>query len=193
MSKKKITWTNYQIRLGDLHDWPGNPAEIGKDAAARLVESFNDFGQVQPLAIDPDNMLCDGHQRTHVWIEKFGPDFMADCRMASRKLTEKERQKLAVFLRSGAVGKYDWDKVSSWDAADLKEWGFDSGTLREWQTDAGALKAFIEANEPETVDAEPQISRADELLEKWKVKPGDLFGIGAYYKCPKCGKVHEIK
>jgi DNA modification methylase len=32
----------------------------------------------------------------------------------------------------------------------------------------------------ETADAEPQIDRAAELLEKWQVKPGDLWQIGAH-------------
>jgi len=36
----------------------------------------------------------------------------------------------------------------------------------------------VEYKEKEERDAEPQISRADELLEKWKVEPGDLWQIG---------------
>jgi DNA modification methylase len=32
----------------------------------------------------------------------------------------------------------------------------------------------------ETKDAEPQVDRAAELLEKWQVKPGDLWQIGAH-------------
>lgn len=44
----------------------------------------------------------------------------------------------------------------------------------------------------ETQDVEPQIDRAAELLEKWKVRTGDLFGLGAIAKCPKCGKIHNL-
>jgi DNA modification methylase len=177
-----ITWTNCQCKLSDLREWENNPAEIGKDAAARLVESLVEFGQIQPIAIDPDNVIIDGHQRKSVWsmASAFGPDYLADCRRASRTLTERERQKLAVFLRSGAVGRYSWDALANWDAADLQAWGMDKTTLREWQSDAGALKAFIEANEPETKDAEPQIDRAAELLEKWGVVTGDLWQIGEH-------------
>ena len=43
----------------------------------------------------------------------------------------------------------------------------------------------------ETKDAEPQIDRAAELQEKWGTKLGDLWGMGAFYKCPKCGKIHS--
>ena len=41
-------------------------------------------------------------------------------------------------------------------------------------------------------DAEPQIDRAAELNKVWKVKTGDLFGLGAFTRCPKCGKIHNI-
>jgi DNA modification methylase len=175
-----ITWTNCKVRLGDLKKWDENPAEINKESAARLVESFNEFGQVQALAIDPDYRLIDGHQRLDVWLEKFGPDFQADCRMSSRTFTLRERQKVAVFLRSAAVGQYNWDKLANWDPIDLKDWGFDNKTLNAWQKDAGALKDFIEAQEPDVQDAEPKVDQAAELLKKWKVEIGDLWQIGIH-------------
>jgi hypothetical protein len=179
-----ITWTNCQCKLSDLREWENNPAEIGKDAAARLVESLVEFGQIQPIAIDPDNVIIDGHQRKSVWsmASAFGPDYLADCRRASRALTERERQKLAVFLRSGAVGKYNWDALANWDAADLQEWGMDKTTLREWQSDAGALKAFIEANEPEVEGDEPEImaDRFEEVAEKWGTAEGQTWKAGEH-------------
>jgi site-specific DNA-methyltransferase (adenine-specific) len=94
-------------------------------------------------------------------------------------LTEKERQKLSVFLRSGTVGHYDWDVLSGWDVSDLQAWGMNSGQLNAWREDVSALSAMLEAAKP-TVDAEPQIDRAAELLEKWQVKTGDLWQIGEH-------------
>jgi len=177
---ESITWTNCQVRLGELKEWEGNPAEIGKEAAGRLVESFNEFGQVQALAIDPDNRLIDGHQRLSVWLHKFGADMLVDCRQSSRLLTDKERQKIAVYLRSAAVGRYNWDIIANWDTGDLKEWGFDSHTLDDWNTDVRALSNFLESSKPDQADAEPQIDRAAELNEKWQVKTGDLWQIGEH-------------
>jgi site-specific DNA-methyltransferase (adenine-specific) len=162
-----------------LKKWENNPAEISKEAAGRLVECFNEFGQIETLAVDPENRLIDGHQRLDTWLAKYG-DIEVDCRKASRLLTEKERQKIAVMLRSGAVGRYNWDVVSSWAADDLQGWGMDSATLKEWKHDVSALDNLIESEKKEPVDAEPQIDRAAELNEKWQVKTGDLWQIGEH-------------
>jgi DNA modification methylase len=174
-----IKWTNVTLKLSDLKKWENNPAEISKDAAGRLVECFNEFGQIETLAVDPENRLVDGHQRLDTWLAKYG-DIEVDCRKASRLLTEKERQKIAVMLRSGAVGRYNWDVVSGWNADDLQGWGMDSATLKEWKHDVSALDNFIESEKKEPVDAEPQIDRAAELNEKWQVKTGDLWQIGEH-------------
>jgi DNA modification methylase len=175
-----IQWENCRVRLGDLKKWEENPAEIDKESAARLVESFNEFGQVQALAIDPENRLIDGHQRLDVWLGKFGPEFIADCRKASRSLTLKERQKIAVYLRSAAVGHYNWDKLANWDPTDLKEWGFDARTLKGWKIQAASLKEFLDSTAPDENDAEPKVDQAAELQKKWKVKPGDIWTIGEH-------------
>jgi len=174
-----IKWTNVTLKLSQLKKWENNPAEISKEAAGRLVECFNEFGQIETLAVDPENRLVDGHQRLDTWLAKYG-DIEVDCRKASRLLTEKERQKIAVMLRSGAVGRYNWDVVSSWSADDLQGWGMDSATLKEWKHDVSALDNFIESEKKEPVDAEPQIDRAAELNEKWQVKTGDLWQIGEH-------------
>jgi len=173
-----LTWTNCRLTLGELKRWERNPAVIGKPEAARLLESLNDFGQVQELAIDSDNRLVDGHQRLDTWIAKFGPEFVVDCRRASRNLTEKEREKLAVYLRSATVGRYNWDELANWSADDLTSWGMDQSTLNAWNSDAAALNAFIESNKPPVPEApEPEFDRAEELRQKWGVQSGDLFII----------------
>lgn len=42
------------------------------------------------------------------------------------------------------------------------------------------------------VDAGPQMDKAAELQGIWKVQVGDLWGMGKFAKCPKCGKVHNL-
>ena len=173
-----LTWTNCRLTLGELKRWERNPAVIGKPEAARLLESLDDFGQVQELAIDPDNRLVDGHQRLDTWIAKFGPEFVVDCRRASRNLTEKEREKLAVYLRSATVGRYNWDELANWSADDLTSWGMDQSTLNAWNSDAAALSAFIESNKPPVPEApEAEMDRAEELREKWQTALGQLWII----------------
>jgi hypothetical protein len=57
-------------------------------------------------------------------MAKYGSDYEIECRIASRPLTEKEREKLTVFLHKGAAGEWDFDTLSEWDIPDLIEWGF---------------------------------------------------------------------
>lgn len=125
-----ITWTNEKRRLGELAMWERNPRQIRKDEAKRLLESLDQFGQIHPIAITPDNVIIDGHQREKVWLDadRYGPDYEVDVRVASRQLTEKEREKLTVFLHKGTTGEWNFDVLSEWDLTGpeggLLDWGF---------------------------------------------------------------------
>ena len=191
-----LTWRNEKRRLSDLVDWERNPRQITEAQAKRLARSLDEFGQVQTVAVEPDDTLVDGHQRAHVWAaaQKFGPDYEVDVRVASRKLTDEEREALVAALHGGAAGQWDWDKLASFDFDTLGDWGFDDDLLKQWNDDAANLALMLEAEEEELPDApEAEMSRADELQEKWGVKLGDLWGIGRYTVCPKCGKMHALE
>ena len=56
--------------------------------------------------------------------------------------------------------------------------------------DLDKLGLDTKGEQPE--DAEPQIDKAEELREKWNVESGNMYGLGKYTKCPKCGKVHDL-
>lgn len=56
----------------------------------------------------------------------------------------------------------------------------DKDLLREWNNETNNLKEMLNAEQAESVDAEPQTDRAAELLEKWKVQTGDLWQIGEH-------------
>lgn len=163
-----ITWTNEIRKLRDLKPWSRNPRQINKDQAKRLAESFDEFGQVETIAIGPENEVYNGHQRLSVLLDKHGKDYEVEVRVSSRALTEKEREKLTVFLHKGAAGEWNFDMLANeFEVDELVEWGFSPEELG------------IEV-EKETKDAEPQIDRAAELNEKWQVKTGDLWQIGEH-------------
>ena len=127
---EKITWANERRRLGDLLPWPRNPRQIKRDQAKRLAESFDEFGQVETIAIGPGNEVYNGHQRLAVLMERHGADYEIEVRVASRPLTEKEREKLTVYLHKGAAGSFDFDVLSEWDVPDLLAWGFSEEELQ---------------------------------------------------------------
>jgi hypothetical protein len=112
------------VRLGELVPWERNPRRISEANAARLLNSFDEFGQVEVLAIGPNNELYNGHQRLRTLIERVGPDYEVDARQASRALTEKEREKLTVYLHKGAAGDFDLEAMlRDWNPDELNSWG----------------------------------------------------------------------
>ena len=125
-----ITWTNETRKLSELVPWPRNPRQIRTDQAKRLNESLADFSQVETIAIGPENEVYNGHQRLNVWAEEFGPDLVVDVRVASRALSEKERERLTVLLHKGAAGEWDFDTLANeFEVMDLLDWGFSEQDL----------------------------------------------------------------
>ena len=167
---KSIYWTNERRRLADLQPWPRNPRQIKTDQAKRLVESFDQFGQVETIAIGPDCEIYNGHQRLNVLLQQHGGDYEVDVRLASRALTEKEREKLTIFLHKGAAGEWDFDTLANeFELSELLEWGFNEKELdlNLWAGD-----------QPE--DPGAQMDRAEELREKWQVETGQLWQLGEH-------------
>lgn len=120
-----IIWTNERRKLSQLKPWERNPRQIKNKQAERLAESFDTFGQVEIIVIDPNNEILNGHQRLSVLARKYDMDYEVDVRVSSRPLTEKEREKLTIFLHRGATGEWDFEKLLDWDISELMEWGFD--------------------------------------------------------------------
>ncbi len=124
-----IVWTDSTRRLSELIPWPRNPRKIKDESAKRLQDSFEEFGQPEPVVIGPNNELYNGHQRLKSWMQKFG-DVDVAVRVASRALAEKEREKLTVYLHKGATGEWDFEMLATeFSAPDLVEWGFEPGEI----------------------------------------------------------------
>jgi hypothetical protein len=126
-----LTWRNETRRLGELVPWDRNPRQIKDAEAKRLGESLLQFGQVQTIAVGPEGEIYDGHQRALVWsLLQEGGDREVDVRVSSRPLTEKEREKLVVYLHRGAVGEWDFEALANgFDFDELVEWGFSESEL----------------------------------------------------------------
>jgi len=165
-----LIWANEKRKLSDLVPWPRNPRQIREDQAARLSESLDQFGQVDVIAIGPDGEVYNGHQRINVWAADHGANFEVDVRVASRELTEKEREKLTVFLHKGAAGEWDFDTLANeFELDELLEWGFEE---RDLELD-------LWHQEPPD-DPGAQIDKAEELQEKWQVQRGQVWQVGRH-------------
>ena len=161
-----LVWTPVKIKLGQIRQWKNNPRYSTKKDAANLVKSLKDFGQPEAFSVSPfdGNMvdLYNGHQRTLSWMASKGADFEVWAMQSNRPLTEREKEKLTIFLHTGAVGRWNWDALSGWSAADLREWGMDDETLRGWNSDALNLRTMItaEVDEAAAFGALPTEDRA---------------------------------
>jgi hypothetical protein len=115
------------------------------------------------------------------------------ARYAYRAVRWTEAQCAEANIKANLLGgSWDWDQLANWPADDLMQYGFDSDMLSDWNREAAGLATMLASEEEPPKDAEPKIDMASELQEKWQVKPGDLFGIGAFTRCPKCSKIHNL-
>jgi len=175
-----ITWTPTTAKLSDLQPWERNPKTISESHATRLLKNWKSLGQWQTLAIGPNGEVYDGHQRLSVLLAAYGPEYEVQVLQSSRPLTDTERGQIVFEGTVGAVGQVDWEVAASFPSELLTGWGLDEETQKGWSRDIAALDNFLKSEQAELVDAEPQIDRAAELLEKWQVKRGDLFAIGEH-------------
>lgn len=176
-----IAWTNDTRRLSDLVRWKRNPKKMRKADDEGLLISLQKFGYAIPICISPTDEIYDGHQRERLMeaMREYGPDASIDVRVSSRPLTEEERREFVVRLKQNQAA-FDWDVLGAWGAEELQTMGLDGDALAGMRMDVTALGNMLEAAKPEPSDAEPQIDRAAELLERWGIKPGDLWRVGEH-------------
>lgn len=177
-TNKALEWKTVKVKLSDLEEYEHNPVQISEREAKELAKSLKKYGNVIPyVAAAPSNgskriPLLDGRQRKMVslQINQTNPKQVVSVQVPSRKLTLKEKQGLIIRLRKN-TGQFDFDILANhFDVPDLLEWGF-----TEKELELGGFEL-----EDKSKDAEPQVDRAAELLEKWKVKTGDLWQIGEH-------------
>jgi hypothetical protein len=98
----------------------------------------------------------------------------ADVPFIQVELTEAEEAQALLSLDAiAALAETDREQVN----ALLEQVNTDNANVMKFLTDF-AKESGLEWGQPEQGDAEPQIDRAAELLEKWQVKTGDLWQIG---------------
>ena len=172
----KITWTNEKRKLSELKPWTRNPRQIDKASAERLADSFEAFGQVETIAIGPDNELYNGHQRLNVLRDKHGKDYEVEVRVSSRALTEKEREKLTVYLHKGATGEFDFDTLANeFQLDDLLEWGFEEHDLLGLEFDMSSLVGGFPSEISEmSLYSTVSLTAKKEIAEKIKMSISDL-------------------
>lgn len=122
----ELFWSNEKRKVGDLIPWERNPRILTKDQREQLTKSLSRFGIVEPVAINRDNLIIGGHQRTKVLalMREYGDDAEIDVRVPNRLLSDREVEELNIRLNKN-TGGFDYGKLQTeFELPDLEEWGF---------------------------------------------------------------------
>lgn len=160
-----IVWHNETRMIGDLKDHEKNPRILTKDQLKQLKSSFKKFGYCEVVAINLDNTILAGHQRTRTMKLLKMDKNPIDVRVPNRMLTPAEADEYLIRSNKN-TGEWDYDMLANqWDVDNLMEWGFTEEELNY--------------KNPVNVEAEDDGFEED-LPEESFTKLGDLYELGKH-------------
>ena len=160
---------------------------------ADLRRSLRRFGQVRSVVVQDDGEAGFVGVAGHGVIEAAQAEGWTEVRADVLPADWPPEMVIAYLAADNETGK-----ASNPDMAQLAAL---VAKLKETDAELAALAAGGEARlkellakyrQPTGEDPGAQIDRAEELQQKWQVKLGDLWGMGAFTKCPGCGKIHPL-
>jgi DNA modification methylase len=158
-----------------LIDYARNPRK-NDEVIKRMAASISEFGFTIPILAKSDGSIIDGHLRIKAAREigiKTVPVVIAD------HLNESQ-VKAFRLLANRSANWAEWDEeLLKIELNELNEMKFD---LDLTGFDTSELDAYLSKPEPIADDevAEEQISKMDELQNKWKVKLGEVWCLGPH-------------
>jgi hypothetical protein len=204
---EKIKITKKVKRITTISDLTPDGANVNKGTERghfQLDWSITENGAGRSILADADGVVIAGNKTLDVCadrglpvrvIESDGTELIVvqrtDLRLRGKGKEATRARSLAIADNRVSETNYEADieRLLEHQAA-----GVDLSPMYR-QDELDAMIAGLtppELNEGAPSDAEPQIDKAEELNKKWKVRAGDLFGLGAIAKCPGCGKVHSL-
>ena len=161
-------------RVDELIPYARNARTHNDAQVAQIAGSIREFGFTNPILIDEQGGIIAGHGRV-LAARKLGLEIVPTITL--RGLTEV--QKRAYILADNKIAlnagwdddllKVELEELRDLDV-DLDLIGFSDDELAEFlDKETGAM---------DDESAEPQLDKAEELLEKWKVKLGQTWSMG---------------
>lgn len=149
------------MRLADIKPYEGNAKKHDETQIANVMQSIKEFGIVQPLVVDKDNVLIIGH-----------------CRLiASKRLKLKE----VPVVRLEDLSEDEAQKLRLLDnKLNESEWDFDLLAEQVPDLDFSEYEIDWELSDEEDTDEEEVIE--DEMPEQveTRCKAGDLWQLGEH-------------
>ena len=161
-------------KLAELIPYEKNAKKHDETQIANVAESIRQFGFVQPIVIDKNGVIVIGHCRA-LAAKKLGLEEVP-C-VCVDDLTPEQVNALRIVDNKSNESPWDLDFLADELAEiDLSGFDFDFG---------------IEDEEEETEIVEDEAPEIDEENEPI-TKLGDIWQLGRWVYCKKCGKKHFI-
>lgn len=164
-----------EVEVDKIIPYDNNPRN-NDEAVDKVALSISAFGFKVPIVIDSNNIIVTGHTRVKA-AKKLGME-KVPCILAD-DLTDEQIK--AFRLADNKVAEYSkWDdeklmqELEELENIDMSLYGFD-----ELEAEADELINIVEDDIVEEVE-EP------------RAKLGDLYILGRWVYCKKCGKRHYI-
>ena len=162
------------MSVDDIIPYDKNPRD-NEGAVDKVAASIREFGFKQPIVVDKDNVVIAGHTRLK----------------ASKKLKLSQVPVLvADDLTEEQVKAY---RLADNKTAEFAEWDFDLlgselGEILDIDMSEFGFDDILEDEEPTSILED----EAPEPPTEPKAKVGDLWILGRWVYCKKCGKRHYI-
>lgn len=158
-----------------LKERSGNPNIMSKEQIESLKKSISKFGELQPILIDQDNIIIDGHQRVEAY-KQLNKTQIPVIRLNLKKDADK---KLLSQIMNHVKGKDDPLLEAVEFKEILKEIDMEEFSSLTSISEQEILN-IIEASEKETEEKSKDIGQVEQL--------GKMLCT-----CPKCGHEFEKK
>ena len=160
-------------KLKALTPYEKNTKEHDKTQIANVAESIRQYGFVQPIVVDKNDIIVIGHCRYEA-AKKLKLETVP-C-VCVDELTDEQVKALRIVDNKSNESPWDMECLTDELAeVDLSAFDFDFGIEDEEETE------IVE-------DEAPEVDEENEPITKL----GDIWQLGRWVYCKKCGKKHFI-
>ena len=175
-----INWTTETRTLAQLSALmrPDNPRWSSESTAKALGKTLDAFGQPLPILVDAESII-DGHQRISAWMSQHGGGYEVEVKVSDTVFTRDMWERFVLAFHEGATGEWDFDELANTFDYDGLAAVFDEAHLDQLRHEIDFGMTLLGKGDglPEPSDAEADVSRADELRDKWGVELGQMWRL----------------
>ena len=161
------------VPIDSLIPYARNARTHSEEQVAQIAGSIKEFGFNDPIAIDGEGVIIEGHGRVMA-ARKLGLQTVPVIRLEHMSDSQKRAYILAhnkIALNAG----WDEDMLK----AELGALAAESFELTLAGFDEKEISQAL-SGDPSDADAEPQVDKAEELRDKWGVETGQLWKLGEH-------------